>query len=75
MIRGRSNRNRVVHRAESIYTHALTELLIVKDTLVDYEQIAKQALEASLAFDAEIDRQLGPEDEATNQYDVDTTDY
>ena len=69
MIKGKRNRDRIVYRAESIYTHALTEILAVRDALVDYEQIAKQALEASIAFDRQIIKQLGPEQESTYEDD------
>lgn len=68
-IKGRHNRNRVVHRAESIYISALTEILAVKDDLVDYEQIANQSLKASITFDKVIDDQLGPEQEASYDYE------
>ena len=75
MIRGRRDRNRIINRAETIYTSVIEELLIFKDSITDYHEVAKKALDASIAFDTEITRQLGPDDEATNQYDADTTDY
>ena len=63
------NRARIVQRAEDIYTSALTEILGARDTLIDYEQIAKQSLEASIAFDREVTKQLGPEEESTYEDD------
>lgn len=65
MIRGRRNRDRIARRAEDIFTAALTEILGSRDTMIDFESLANQSLEASITFDKVIDNQLGPEEEST----------
>ena len=69
MIKGRRNRARIVQLAEDIYTSALTEILGTRDILIDYDKIANQALEASIAFDRQVTKQLGPEEESTYEDD------
>lgn len=69
MIKGKANRYRIVNRAEGIYTSALTERLAANDALINYEQLANQALEASIAFDREMTKQLGPEEESSYEED------
>ena len=65
MIPGRNRRNQIVLRADEIYKNTLSLKLGENDHIIDFENIANKCIEASLAFDTEVIKQLGPEEESS----------